>query len=123
MMLDKAEAKQKKGASASLSTAVAVLVAQSMPLVAAGVPEGFDALLLARMATLAHKEQAAPVALTHIVRDDQRAAALREQLRFFAPNMDVLQFPAWDTVPYDRVSPHTDISARRIATLAQLARL
>ena len=37
--------------------------------------------------------------------------------------MDVLQFPAWDTVPYDRVSPHTDLAARRIATLAQLARL
>jgi transcription-repair coupling factor (superfamily II helicase) len=123
-MLDKAATKEKtKGASAGMSGAVAALVAQEKPLVAAGVPEGFDALLLARIAALAHKETGAPVALTHIARDDQRLAALREQLRFFAPNMDVLQFPAWDTVPYDRVSPHTDITARRIATLAQLARL
>ena len=123
-MLDKAESKEKgKGASAGMSGAVAALVAQEKPLAAAGVPEGFDALLIARMAALAHKEGGAPVAVTHVARDDQRMAALREQLRFFAPNMDVLIFPAWDTVPYDRVSPHTDISARRIATLAQLARL
>ena len=123
-MLDTADSQNKgKAASAGMGGAVAALVAQEKPLVAAGVPEGFDALLLARMAALAHKETASPVSLTHIARDDQRMAALREQLRFFAPNMDVLQFPAWDTVPYDRVSPHTDIAARRVATLAQLARL
>ena len=57
----------------------------------------------------------------HVARDDQRMASLREQLRFFAPNIDVLQFPAWDTVPYDRVSPNAELSSRRIATLAQLA--
>ena len=34
-----------------------------------------------------------------------------------------LSFPAWDTVPYDRVSPNAELSRRRIATLAQLARL
>ena len=123
-MLDKTETKEKgKGASAGMGAAIAALVAQEKPLIAAGAPEGFDALLIARIAALAHKEAAAPVSLVHIARDDQRMAALREQLRFFAPNMDVLQFPAWDTVPYDRVSPHTDIAARRIATLAQLARL
>ncbi len=105
------------------AAAIAALIAQDAPLAAAGVPEGFDAYLIARMAALAHKEQTAPVALLHIARDDQRQAALREQLRFFAPQVDVLSFPAWDTVPYDRVSPNAEISSRRIATLAQLARL
>jgi transcription-repair coupling factor (superfamily II helicase) len=33
----------------------------------------------------------------------------------------VLDFPAWDCLPYDRVSPNPEISARRMATLAVLA--
>ncbi|WP_088343089.1 MULTISPECIES: transcription-repair coupling factor [Rhodomicrobium] len=117
------QAKPKQDAAPRSSVAIAALVAQEKPLVAAGVPEGFDAYLIARMAAMAHKETATPVAVLHVARDDQRAETLREQLRFFAPGADVLNFPAWDTVPYDRVSPHTEISSRRIATLAQLARL
>ncbi len=105
------------------SAAIAALVAQEKPLIAAGVPEGFDAYLIARMAATAHKELSIPVSVLHVARDDQRMAALRDQLRFFAPNIDVLTLPAWDTVPYDRVSPHSELSSRRIATLAQLARL
>jgi len=123
-MLDKAEKQGKpRDGQTRQGGAIAALVAQEKPLVAAGVPEGFDAYLLARTAALAHKEMATPVALLHIARDDQRMASLREHFRFFAPHMDVLTFPAWDTVPYDRVSPHTEISSRRVATLAQLARL
>ena len=55
------------------SAAIAALVAQENPLVAAGVPEGFDAYLLARMAATAHKELGTPVAVLHVARDDQRA--------------------------------------------------
>src|SRR5258706_8978392 len=36
--------------------------------------------------------------------------------------MTVLSFPAWDCLPYDRVSPKSDIESRRLATLAALAR-
>jgi transcription-repair coupling factor (superfamily II helicase) len=36
--------------------------------------------------------------------------------------MTVLSFPAWDCLPYDRVSPKPDIESRRLATLAALAR-
>ncbi|MGB0084818.1 MAG: transcription-repair coupling factor [Rhodomicrobiaceae bacterium] len=113
----------KTGAAPRSSAAIAALVAQEKPLIAAGVPEGFDAYLIARVSALAHKELGSPVAMLHVARDDQRMAALREQLRFFSPHSDVLMFPAWDTVPYDRVSPNAEIASRRIATLAQLARL
>lgn len=106
-----------------ISAGVAALVAQEAPLAVTGVPEGFDAYLLSRMAALAHKEIAAPVSVIHVTRDDQRMVSVRDHLRFFAPTVDVLNFPAWDTVPYDRVSPNAEISSRRIATLAQLARL
>src|SRR5690606_6619696 len=32
-----------------------------------------------------------------------------------------VSFPAWDTVPYDRVGPNSDIVARRVAALAKLS--
>ena len=43
-----------------------------------------------------------------------------ETLRYIAPNLSVLTFPAWDTVPYDRVSPNPNILSERISTLAKL---
>jgi len=84
--------------------------------VLAGVPEGCDALMLARLA----RSGAAPDIL-HVARDDHRLARLAEQLAFFAPQMEVLQFPAWDCVPYDRVGPSVDVVAQRISTLTALA--
>src|SRR6266576_3963055 len=44
-------------------------------------------------------------------------------LEFFAPDLPLMQFPAWDCQPYDRVSPHGAILAQRLTTLARLARL
>mgnify|MGYP000377381964 CR=1 FL=1 len=79
-----------------------------------GAPEGLDAkLLLAEMNT-----SGGPV--LHIARDDKRLEAMRAALAFFAPQVPVVVFPGWDCLPYDRVSPNADISARRMATLAGL---
>jgi transcription-repair coupling factor (superfamily II helicase) len=80
----------------------------------AGTPDGADAMLLARLA-------AACGDLLHIARDDQRLARLADALAFFTPTAEILEFPAWDCVPYDRVSPHVEIAAKRIETLAKLA--
>lgn len=82
-------------------------------------PEGFDALVLADMARNANG--AAGRMLLHVARDDMRMAALAEALTFFAPDVEIELFPAWDCLPYDRVSPNTDISARRMAALSRLA--
>ncbi len=79
-----------------------------------GAPEGFDARLLAR-----ELSRGAPV--VHVARDDKRMEAMRQALAFFAPDAVVLSFPAWDCLPYDRVSPAPEISATRMATLAALA--
>jgi len=84
-----------------------------------GVPEGMDALLLARMAAAAHAETPGSVIL-HVARDDRRLEDLEAALAFFAPDLKVVGFPAWDTVPYDRVSPSPEIVARRITALAKL---
>jgi transcription-repair coupling factor (superfamily II helicase) len=80
-----------------------------------GAPEGFDAKLVADLVARAD----GPV--IHVARDDARAAAMAEALAVFAPGLPVLHFPAWDCLPYDRVSPNPEIAAARMATLAALA--
>ncbi len=79
-----------------------------------GAPEGFDALLLIRRAA----EHAGP--LLHIARNEARMVRLAELLAFFAPQIEVLRFPAWDCLPYDRVSPNPAVVAERILTLTRL---
>jgi transcription-repair coupling factor (superfamily II helicase) len=80
-----------------------------------GAPEGFDALLLARR----RAESTGPV--LHVCRDDARMARMAEALGFFAPHVEILRFPAWDCLPYDRVSPNPEIVSERVATLTRLA--
>lgn len=80
-----------------------------------GAPEGFDAQLILREL----RKTGAPV--LHVARDDKRLAEMRAALRFFAPDVVVLEFPGWDCLPFDRVSPNADVSASRMATLAALA--
>ena len=79
-----------------------------------GAPEGYDARLILKELD----QSGAPV--MHVARDDKRLAAMRDALRFFAPDLPVIVFPGWDCLPYDRVSPNADISAQRMATLAAL---
>lgn len=89
-------------------------------LILTGAPEGLDALVLAGMA----REPATggePRAVLHVARDDRRLEALETALKFFDPELNVIAFPAWDCVPYDRVSPNPEIVARRISALARLA--
>ena len=46
--------------------------------------------------------------------------ALARELGFFAPDIAALEFPAWDCLPYDRVSPHAAFVAQRMSVLARL---
>ena len=55
--------------------------------------------------------------------DSQNAERLQEELSFFAPDLPVLHFPDWETLPYDLFSPHQDIISQRIAALYRLPEL
>ncbi|MGE8332285.1 MAG: CarD family transcriptional regulator, partial [Pseudomonas putida] len=55
--------------------------------------------------------------------DSQAADRLEQELRFFAPDLPVLPFPDWETLPYDLFSPHQDIISQRIASLYRLPEL
>jgi transcription-repair coupling factor (superfamily II helicase) len=83
--------------------------------IASGVPEGLDAGVIAALSERAGRP------ILHVARDGQRLATLEDALQFFAPNVRRLSFPAWDSVPYDRVAPNAEIVAERMATLAALA--
>ncbi|MCI0734843.1 MAG: transcription-repair coupling factor [Beijerinckiaceae bacterium] len=87
------------------------------------VADGFDAFCAADLIrALAKKAESRAVALVHVARDGQRARAFADALAFAAPDIEILDFPAWDCQPYDRVSPGTAISASRIVVLSRLAR-
>ena len=85
----------------------------------AGVPDGFDAKVIADLAVAASARGMPRLAV--IARDGNRAAELETSIRFFAPDIEMMMFPAWDCMPYDRVSPHPTIVAGRMATLSRLA--
>jgi len=55
--------------------------------------------------------------------DSQSAERLQEELSFFTPDLPVLHFPDWETLPYDLFSPHQDIISQRIAALYRLPEL
>ena len=79
-----------------------------------GVPEGYDSVFLGRLAKKASKP------IIHVASDDLRFEQMYETLRFFAPDVEVLRFPAWDCLPYDRVSPTSEVVGERLKTLSRL---
>lgn len=84
------------------------------------VPDGAEAYVLSQI--LEEMPERDGLVLTYVARDATRMAQVAEALAFFAPHLQVLELPAWDCLPYDRVSPNSAIVARRLTTLGRLAR-
>lgn len=80
-----------------------------------GAPAGYDARVLADTIMRAD----GPVLC--VLRDDRQLASMKEALRFFQPDLPVFEFPAWDCLAYDRISPNADVAARRMSFLASFA--
>src|SRR5581483_12348374 len=80
-----------------------------------GAPEGVDALV---MADLVRARKSLSV---FVARDGARLSAFCDAFRFFAPQAEVLTFPAWDCLPYDRTGPSPGVAAQRMTTLSRLA--
>jgi transcription-repair coupling factor (superfamily II helicase) len=88
----------------------------------ASVPDGFDAFCIADLTrALARAAERRSVVLVHVARDEQRARAFNEAMSFAAPEIEVMDFPAWDCQPYDRVSPNAAVTAARTTVLSRLA--
>src|ERR1700761_3307306 len=82
----------------------------------ASTPEGHDAFVIGGAVL-----RGAAKTLLHVCRDDGRMARTLQALQFFYPDIDIVTFPAWDCLPYDRVSPNAEITSRRIDALTRLA--
>ncbi|MES2862168.1 MAG: DEAD/DEAH box helicase, partial [Pseudomonadota bacterium] len=81
-----------------------------------GAPEGMDALVVAE------RLKASGGVGVFVARDYSRSSAFVQAFRFFAKDIEILEFPAWDCLPYDRLSPTSGVSAERMAALTALAR-
>jgi transcription-repair coupling factor (superfamily II helicase) len=102
----------------------AELLAPGRALTLANVAEGAEGLVVSDLArAIAARPKKPAISLAVVCRDGPRMQQLARALEFFSPDLIVMQFPAWDCQPYDRVSPHGGILAQRLTTLARLARL
>lgn len=80
-----------------------------------GVPAGMDGNLVAKLATGDFGGD-----VLFVARDDVARVRMEESLSFFAPDVEQIIFPAWDCLPFDRVSPNGAIAAARIDALSNL---
>jgi len=90
------------------------LLAAKQPLTLASLPRGAQPMVLGDLAR-ASKGRA-----VFIAADDASMRAIGEAAQFFAPEVDVIEFPAWDCLPFDRASPALSISAQRLSALFRL---
>ena len=90
------------------------LLAATKPLTLASLVRGAQPLVLADLAR-ASKGRA-----VFIASDDATMRSISDAARYFAPEVEVVEFPAWDCLPYDRASPALSISARRLSALFKI---
>jgi len=86
------------------------------PLTLAGVARGAQPLVLADLARAAATDRRA----VFIAPDEAAMRAIGDAATFFAPELEVVEFPAWDCLPFDRASPALSVGARRLAALHRL---
>jgi transcription-repair coupling factor (superfamily II helicase) len=87
------------------------------------VADGAEAHVLADITRARFKAGVdAPALALMVARDGPRQQTIEGALQFFAPEIEVLSFPAWDCQPYDRASPNGALVARRMSTLSRLVR-
>ena len=93
---------------------IARILNAERPLSLTSVPRGAQPLVMADLA------RAAKGRAVFIAPDEQAMRAVTDAARWFAPELQVIEFPAWDCLPYDRASPALSVASRRLAALHQL---
>jgi len=96
------------------STELHNILNSAVPLTLSGIASGFMPSLLADL-TRASKRRA-----IYIAPDETNMRNIAETVPYFAKEIEILQFPAWDCLPYDRASPSLAITSERMATLQAL---
>jgi len=90
------------------------ILKSSEPLTLASAPVGFQPWLLADLARAAAAKGGRVV---FVAADDLAMRAIADAATYFAPELSVIHFPAWDCLPYDRASPALKATTDRLAAL------
>lgn len=90
------------------------ILSAKTPLTLSSVARGAQPLVLADLA------RAAKGRTVFIAPDDAAMRAITDSAAFFAPDLEVIDFPAWDCLPFDRASPALSVSAKRLSALQKL---
>ena len=84
-----------------------------MTTVLSGVPSGYEVFALNNLIAKYSR-------VLYVASNDKQMIAVSNLMHQIFPKVLVLQMPAWDTVPYDRTAPSSEIIGRQIDTLIQL---
>ncbi len=95
------------------------ILSAKAPLTLAAVARGAQPLVMADLARAA-SVGATGRRVVFVAPDDAAMRSVTDAAAFFAPELDVIEFPAWDCLPYDRASPALSVSARRLSALHRL---
>lgn len=90
------------------------ILSAKAPLTLASIARGAQPLVMADLA------RAAKGRAVFVAPDEAAMRAMADAAAFFAPELQLVEFPAWDCLPYDRSSPALSASARRLAALHRL---
>ena len=82
-------------------------------------PSGTWSTVIAALADAAPRGAGRPVLA--VTATGREAEDLATALRCFLPAETVVEFPAWETLPHERLSPRSDTVGRRLAVLRRLA--
>src|SRR5919202_6547096 len=93
-----------------------MILGAQRPMTLSGTPAGFLPWLAADLA------RAATGRAVFVAPDEAAMRALADAATYFAPELEILTFPAWDCLPYDRSSPSLRSTSERLATLHALQR-
>jgi transcription-repair coupling factor (superfamily II helicase) len=85
-----------------------------------GAPFGHLAFALSEAAIQVQRDKGQKAIALHVCTDEANANELAALIGFFNRDIETLIFPAWDCLPYDRVSPKTDVMGVRMAALSKL---
>ncbi|MEZ0242028.1 MAG: transcription-repair coupling factor, partial [Sphingomonas sp.] len=89
------------------------ILAADKPLTLAGAPTGFLPWMLADLAR-------ASGTAVFIAPDEAAMRAIAGTATYFAPELEIVSYPAWDCLPYDRASPTLRVMSERLAALHAL---
>ncbi|WP_457851474.1 transcription-repair coupling factor [Agromyces silvae] len=82
-------------------------------------PSGLDPALMAGLLERRAGEGLAPAMLV-ITPTSREGEALRASLGPYLPEAEILEFPAWETLPHERLSPSAETVGRRLHALRRL---